>query len=134
MNSTQAQSKTGAAVSAWFLALVWLSSIGAAMAAERLRMDLNGQWQFRLDPRNEGETSRWYSAEASFPDSIQVPGCWQAQGFGERAGILRHHYAGHAWYLRSVTVPSAWRDKKIVLKLGGAIRKTTLFVNGAKVA
>ncbi|HVN80938.1 MAG TPA: glycoside hydrolase family 2 TIM barrel-domain containing protein, partial [Terriglobia bacterium] len=94
---------------------------------------MNGQWQFRLDPKSEGEANQWYSRDVSFSDSIQVPGCWQAQGFGERSGILRHQYVGDAWYRRSVPVPADWRDKRVALKLGGAIRRGTLFVNGRKV-
>ena len=132
MNMTQAKSTTSAVILAAFLILALLSGAGTAYAAERARMDLNGQWQFRLDPRSEGESDQWHSGAVSFPDSIQVPGCWQAQGFGERVGILRHHYVGDAWYRRSVEIPAAWKDKKIVMKLGGVLRRATLFINGRK--
>ena len=92
-----------------------------ALAAEsgRPRIDLNGAWQFRLD------------SEAGFDHTIRVPGCWQAQGFGEQSGILRHHYAGSAWYRRSVPVPQSWKDKRITLRIGGALRIAELFVNAA---
>jgi len=132
MNMTHARSATSIVALAGFLVLALLSHAGMANGAERARIDLNGQWQFRLDPHGEGEAGRWHSGEVSFPDSIQVPGCWQAQGFGERVGILRHHYVGDAWYRRSVTVPADWRDKKTVMKLGGVLRRATLFVNGKK--
>ena len=124
--------KAAAITQTGFLILALLSSANVTFAAERAHIDLNGQWQFRLDPGNEGEANQWHSREVSFSDSIQVPGCWQAQGFGERVGILRHQYVGNAWYRRSVTVPAVWRDKKVVLKLGGVIRRATLFVNGRK--
>ena len=76
----------------------------AAFAATpmRLRIDLNGAWQFRLDPGVVGEREQWYAAPVAFPDSIQVPGCWQAQGFGKPSGILGHQFAGTAWYRKSV--------------------------------
>lgn len=93
---------------------------GAAPAAGagRPRIDLNGAWQFRLD------------SEPSFSRMIQVPGCWQAQGVGERSGVLRHDYAGTAWYQRTVSIPASWEGKRVCLRIGGALRITELFVNG----
>ena len=134
MNTKRVKRMAGAAALAAVIFLVLLPSPDAAFAAGRSRIDLDGQWQFRLDPGSEGETARWYSGKISFPDSIQVPGCWQAQGFGERAGILRHQYVGSAWYRRTVTIPAEWNGRRIVLKVGGAIRKVTLFVNERKIA
>src|SRR5512147_496411 len=101
-------------------------------AAERPRIDLNGSWQFRLDPQDSGEKQQWYAGGGEFASTTRVPGAWQAQGVGERSGILRNHYAGAAWYRRTVAIPSAWQGKVVRLHLGGALRHTTLFVNGAK--
>ena len=84
----------------------------------RSSIDLNGSWRFRLD------------SEAGFTRTIQVPGCWQAQGVGKPAGILRHDYEGVAWYQHVVLVPPSWNGKRIVLRVGGALRDTELFVNG----
>ena len=84
----------------------------------RVRIELGGAWQFRLD------------SEAGFSRTIQVPGCWQAQGVGERSGILRHDYEGAAWYQRAIPIPESWKGKRIVLRIGGALRITELFVNG----
>ena len=105
----------------WGIVLPCILSLSAVMclAAERSRIDLNGTWQFRVDPQNEGEAGRWHSREVPFPRSIEVPGCWQAQGVGEPSGILRHHYAGTAWYRRAVAIPASWQGKVIVLRAGG---------------
>src|SRR6266536_584833 len=108
-------------------------SAGACFAAERSRIDLNGTWQFRVDPQNEGEAGRWHSSEVPFSRSIEVPGSWQAQGVGEPSGILRHHYAGTAWYRRAVAIPASWQGKVIVLRAGGVLRRASVFVNGARV-
>src|SRR5262245_1268559 len=102
-------------------------------AAQRARLDLNGQWQFRLDPQNEGEASRWHSTDTPFSKTIQVPGCWQAQGFGERSGIIRNHYVGNAWYRRSLPISADWKEKIVTLRFGGASRRATVFVNGTRV-
>jgi beta-galactosidase len=84
----------------------------------RRRMDLCGAWQFRVD------------SEAAFSRTLQVPGCWQAQGVGERSGILRHDYEGTGWYQRDVPIPESWKDKRVVLRIGGALRITEALVNG----
>jgi beta-galactosidase len=115
------------------LVLALLAAATSGFAAERARADLNGQWQFRLDPRNEGEAGKWHSTDAAFSESIQVPGCWQAQGFGERSGILRNHYVGNAWYRRRVAVPVGWKDKIVTLRFGGVSRRATVFVNGTRI-
>ena len=52
---------------------------------------------------------------------------------GEPQGTLRHDYAGAAWYRRTVPVPAAWRGKSVTLRIGGAHRETTLFVNGQRI-
>ncbi|HEX4029744.1 MAG TPA: hypothetical protein VHX20_05230 [Terracidiphilus sp.] len=99
-------------------------------AAQRSQVVLDGQWSFRLDPQNVGLNKRWFEEPKSFPKTITVPGAWQAQGYGERAGILRHQYAGAAWYCRQFKVPSSWNGKIIILRIGGAHRLTRTFVNG----
>jgi hypothetical protein len=94
--------------------------ICGAMGADgpvRFGLDLNGTWQFRLD------------SESSYGRSIQVPGCWQAQGVGNRSGGLRNHFAGTAWYQKSVSIPQSWAGKRINISIGGALRTTELFVN-----
>jgi hypothetical protein len=106
-----------------------------AVAQERASLDLDGAWQFQTDPRQVGERDGWtaVAAPASWAAqarTIQVPGAWQAQGVGEPSGILRHHYAGDAWYRRIVAVPAAWKGRRILLTIGGAHRSTSLFVNG----
>ena len=115
------------------LVILSLCAAPAVCEAERARIDLNGTWEFRLDPQEQGETQSWHSAGVSFPRMITVPGAWQAQGVGEPKGSLRHDYAGVAWYRRSVSVPAAWRGKSVRLRIAGAHRYTTLYVNGRKI-
>ncbi|MCC7342066.1 MAG: hypothetical protein IT170_13370 [Bryobacterales bacterium] len=99
-------------------------------AQERARIDLNGEWAFQLDPGSLGETAGWSSGRQPFPEKIQVPGAWQAQGFGEPSGVLRHHYSGKAWYRRDVPIPADWKDRVVALRIGGVLRRGTFFVNG----
>ncbi|HTV02597.1 MAG TPA: hypothetical protein VMF13_18755 [Luteitalea sp.] len=118
-----------------FPCVLLLSSLlfpGAALA-QRAALPLDGTWSFRQDPQAVGEKEQWASSDVAFSRDITVPGAWQAQGVGEPKGTLRHDYAGAAWYRRNVDVPSAWRGKVVSLRIGGAHRETTVFVNGKEV-
>jgi len=43
------------------------------------------------------------------------------------------HYVGHAWYRRTVYVPSQWKDQHITLFLERPHIETTVYVNGQKI-
>jgi beta-galactosidase/beta-glucuronidase len=104
-----------------------------AGTAIRHTLDLNGSWEVRLDPDSSGEGQQWFSGKVPFTELIRVPGCWQAQGFGKRSGILRNDYSGPAWYRKAATILSAWRGRRVVLRIGGVLRITELFVNGERI-
>ena len=50
--------------------------------SRELRMALDGTWQFRLDPNDVGLARNGTGDPLIFTDTVQVPGCWQGQGFG----------------------------------------------------
>ncbi|HOW19885.1 MAG TPA: hypothetical protein PLC79_12695, partial [Phycisphaerae bacterium] len=91
----------------------------AEAAAGRAVLSLDGTWQFRLDPDGAGREAKWFSADAAFGDTIQVPGAWQAQGYGAESDKLRHSYDGKAWYRREVAIPDDWAGRRVWLKVGG---------------
>lgn len=76
-------------------------------------ISLDGGWDFRA-----GSDSTWYS--------IQVPGCWEAQGYSK-------YYEGPATYRRVVCLPPSWRKKTIQLEFDAISYAATIFVNGIKV-
>lgn len=115
-----------------FLGIIILCLLSTSAHA-RSRYDMNGTWQFRTDTRNIGVREKWESGQVSYPDRIQVPGCWQAQGFGPKNGVLRHDYNGVAWYRKTIDAPLEWRGKVIFLHVGGVIRKATVYVNGERI-
>lgn len=104
----------------------------AAPIAGESVMDLNGTWQFRMDPKNEGEAGAWFGAETNYPDTIKVPGNWQAQGFGEPSGITKHNYLGRAWYRRSISVPEDWKNRRVLLRMEGVVNYGEVWLNGRK--
>jgi beta-galactosidase len=106
---------------------------GIACAADiktRKAMSLDGTWSFALDSKRVGEKENWPGADKALTDMIQVPGCWQAQGFGTPQKILRHHYEGPAWYKKTIAIPADRNDRALWLKIGGAARFTKAYVNG----
>ncbi len=69
----------------------------------------------------------WFTApeyaEYRRPGNVKVPFWLQPD----------RHYVGPAWYQRSVTVPEAWRDKRITLRLERCHWETTLWADGARI-
>jgi len=83
---------------------------------------LAGTWRFRIDPEGRGVAEGWFSSELD--DEIELPGTTDESRRGEfvdescedrLSRIWR--WVGPAWYQRTVTVPTAWRDKHVELFL-----------------
>ena len=122
----------------------------AAVSAAMEPLALEGQWQFQLDPRDEGLQQQWF--QKNLAQTIRLPGCLQAQGFGDdvtvdtkwtgqvvdrswftdakyakyrEPGNLKipfwlqpvKHYAGAAWYRRTIDVPPSAQGKRLTLSL-----------------
>jgi beta-galactosidase len=108
----------------------------------RQTLSLDGEWQFATDPERRGEQDVWYRPDVPLPNprSIQVPGCWEAQGVGGKGATrmiertaarpLRGSYKGTAWYKKEMTVPAEWRGKEIWLKFGGVHAQGWFWANG----
>ncbi|WP_339274696.1 sugar-binding domain-containing protein [Paenibacillus sp. FSL W8-0426] len=103
----------------------------------RQTMDLNGIWQFALDPDSGEQTPEQTLA---LPDldwgEIQVPGSWEEQGYGEAPTYQRidtwtkvREYEGAAWYSREVHIP-ADPGMHYVLRVHGVRWTTDLWING----
>lgn len=110
-----------------------------ALLPSKLResIDLDGTWSFDLDPHDAGTTDEWYDRELSH--TINVPGSWEEQGYGERPAEFiggwtkRRSYEGKAWYSRTVEVPSSWDGRRIWLRLDRVGWESKLWVDGQQV-
>ena len=115
-------------------------------------ISLRGKWDFVTDPglygrHRMGKGPGWNEPDWRGVRSIEVPGCWEAQGVGE-AGMsqtwdlpfdriprpLNHVYMGTVRYRRSVDIPKDWRGKRIWLKVGGVRTEAWFWVNKQRVA
>lgn len=107
-------------------------------------ISLAGEWEFALDSTDAGIAKQWYAG--SLNERIQLPGTTDEAGFGipntlspsiGKPQILhltrKHSYVGPAWYMREVTIPSAWAGKNVELKLERVIWQTNVWVDGVEV-
>lgn len=107
------------------------------------RSSLSDSWRFRLDPEDIGLQERWFEHTGEIVDPIQVPGCWQGQGYGHDgldmvadfqlyARTLRATYTGTGWYARDFTVPAGWESRRLWLNFGGAHPSAEVWLNGRR--
>ncbi len=105
-----------------------------ADASGRPTQSLAGSWQFALDPRDEGVARRWF--ERPLADTIPLPGTTDEAKKGpgnENGDPLRltrpWPYVGAAWYARELSLPAAWKGKRVVLRLERT-KPSRLWVDG----
>ena len=86
--------------------------------------NLNGKWDFKFDPNNEGLSGSWFTGEKKFEDKIIVPFPWGSKlsGLPDNANI--------GWYSRDIKVSSEWKGKKIFITIGASDWETSLWIDG----
>jgi beta-galactosidase len=120
----------------------------------RERLDLNGEWEFELDPFEKGVAEAYYN-KSRLSDTIRVPGCWQMQNKHlpkemqnsySRHGVEQWkapdgsylieepNYYGTAWYARDIEIPEDFRGDELWLVLEGVHSKAQLWLDGCLLA
>ncbi|AQQ09033.1 Beta-galactosidase [Sedimentisphaera cyanobacteriorum] len=113
-------------------------------------ISLNGIWKFKLSESPESSPKGFFKPDFSVEgwDEIEVPSCWQMQGFGKpiytnvrypfekKPPFIEPRYdntntAGS--YRRTFNLPADWSSKRIVVHFGGVNSAFYLWVNGEKV-
>lgn len=91
-------------------------------------VNLNGQWAFAFDPKDEGEKAGWFKPDHKLGREITVPFPWESK----LSGIGDTEYKGVAWYSREVTIPDGpeWRGKDAWLVVGACDWEAKVWVNG----
>lgn len=92
---------------------------------------LNGPWQFRFDPKDEGRRLGWDNPGADgFELKIVVPFPWES----ELSGVKRPDYHGVAWYRRELAVPADFpKDDRVWLRFGAVDHEADVWVNAQRV-
>ncbi len=90
-------------------------------------LNLNGDWKFAFDKKDEGVREKWFAAaDDKFAKKIVVPFPWGS----ELSGVKDEADIG--WYRRGVKVPEAWKGKRVFLVVGASDHDTTGWFDGSK--
>ncbi len=89
-------------------------------------INLNGLWQFDLDPDNSGVKKGWMQ-DPPGERIIGVPGSWNDQ-FTDT-----HIYFKTAWYSKDLFIPENLRQHSLLLRIADANNHLTAYVNGQKI-
>ena len=118
-----------------------------ALAGDRARsrmMPLDGVWKIRFaeDAAQSPEGFWQPGADLGDWDEIEVPSCWEMQGYGypiytnvvypfefKPPYITRDNPTG--CYVRTFSVPEAWSGNRVTLHFGGVYSGFYVWVNGA---
>lgn len=90
-------------------------------------MTLNGEWQFEIDEKGDGEARGLMSGQ-DLPSKITVPFCPESKLSG--LGLGNSQYMTNLWYRRTFELPAAMKGKRILLHFGGVDYKSWVYVNG----
>ncbi len=102
---------------------------------------LDGQWRFALVAGPDAVTADHIAGPADDWSEIAVPGSWVLQGFGAPIYLnVEMPFALHApdvpadnptgVYRRTFRVPTAWRKRRTILRIGSADSLALVWVNG----
>ena len=109
----------------FLLAVALAAGFSPTGLAASTRVDLDGAWQFRIDPDLSGYRKGWQRTPPSDTETVRVPHTWN---------VGKHEdHIGTAWYFKTVTLPSDFKNKHVELHVGAAFYQARLFLNGGEV-
>ncbi|HAU38393.1 MAG TPA: beta-galactosidase [Phycisphaerales bacterium] len=88
---------------------------------------LNGPWQFEIDAGDSGLERGL--RDRPLRDTITVPFCPESP----LSGIGCADFLNAVWYRREVTVPDAWKGRRVLLHFQAVDYDATVWVNGVEV-
>ncbi|MDX1282310.1 glycoside hydrolase family 2 TIM barrel-domain containing protein [Shewanella colwelliana] len=110
-------------------------------------LDLNGRWDFYFadNPSSPPKDFALAAIDATQWQSIQVPGNWETQGFGNAIYLDERYPFETKWpnaptehnptgfYRKLIELPASWQDKQVFFHIGAARSSLTLYINGKEV-
>ncbi|MBR5105250.1 MAG: beta-glucuronidase [Alistipes sp.] len=88
-------------------------------------INLNGEWSYELDLVNTGFDRKLFLSEG-FGGKIIVPFCPESK----LSGVEHKDIITGIWYHRTIQVPAAWAEKKIMLNFGAVYYETEVYIDG----
>ena len=95
-----------------------------AVASATEKIDLNGRWLFRIDPKTEGEAQSWFRATPTGTESVRVPHTWNIGKYDD--------YEGVAWYFHTFDLPALAPQKHVELHFAATFYLSRVWVNGVE--
>jgi len=95
----------------FFLAAIWVCT---AQISAREVININRNWQFS------------YTSDLRYRTTVDIPHTWNYDAISTRLLYTR----GLGNYIKDVTIPSDWNNKKIYIRFHGVNSEANLFVNG----
>ena len=89
---------------------------------------LNGEWQFEIDEKGDGEARGLVSGK-DLAGKIQVPFCPESK----LSGVGHYGLMKHTWFRRSFELPAAMTGKRVRLHFGAIDYQAWVWVNGQAV-
>ncbi len=86
------------------------------------RIDLNGDWQFRIDPSSRGEEFGWMRQAPAGVTWVQIPHTWNLGPEDD--------YEGATWYFKSFSLPEEIRRQHVELHFGATFYRSRVWLNG----
>ncbi len=105
------------------LAIFFAATFSSLLCATE-KVDLNGGWQFRTDPKSEGESLGWFKTIPAGTESVRVPHTWNIGKYDD--------YEGVAWYFRTFDPPALTPQKHVELHFAATFYLSRIWVNGAE--
>lgn len=96
----------------YYLAVCFLIFPFLSCFSEKMKLNIDGEWLFRLDPTNKGIQEQWFNDH--FSASITLPGCLQNQGYGNEVTSQTEWITNESrqglWYTHHMYAP--FREKE----------------------
>ena len=89
-------------------------------------LNLNGTYNFAIDPGQSGEAKGWPQNPAELDRTITVPFCPESS----LSGIQHTDFMPSVWYHRTLDIPDEWTDKRVLLHFGAVDYHCKAWVNG----
>jgi len=88
-------------------------------------LNLNGEWEFEIDPGNSGEARGLVSGKR-LAQRIRVPFCPESA----LSGIGNLDFMDAVWYRKRVRLLRSWQGRRVLLHFGAVDYEATVWVNG----
>src|SRR5690625_677091 len=87
----------------------------------RNKLQLNGHWNFQLDPNDIGESKQWFNHGLKESTQVTVPHIWQKENLD---------YTGVAWYATEIHIDESFQEDELYLCFDAVDYQARVWVNG----